>query len=128
RVIGLTVKKLDTGVETKVALPAGAKLSAPRWSPDGKQFAFANTTPTGIELWVGNTVTAAVHRVAGVRLNTTMGGGGGQGGGPGGGLGGRTGGPIQWMTGSKQLLVLTVPTGRGPAPAQDAPPPGRKAL
>ncbi len=123
RIIGMTVKKLDTGVETKVALPAGAKASGPRWSPDGKQFAFTNSTSAGVELWVGTTATAAVRRVAGVRLNTTMGAGGGFGGGPGGGGGGR-GGPVQWMPGSKQLLVRTVPAGRGPAPDRDAPPTG----
>src|ERR1700722_8277649 len=50
--VSLSVKKIADGTETKVALPIGAKVSLPRWSPDGKQFAFTNTTANSIELWV----------------------------------------------------------------------------
>src|SRR5436190_24303180 len=49
----LTIRKLPEGAEIKVDLPPNPKLSAGRWSPDGAHFAFTNTTPSGIELWIG---------------------------------------------------------------------------
>jgi dipeptidyl aminopeptidase/acylaminoacyl peptidase len=33
-------------------LPASASLSFPQWSPDGKKFAFTNTSEASIELWI----------------------------------------------------------------------------
>src|SRR5437868_1846835 len=47
--VALTLKKLADGSETKIVLPPNAKVSLPRWSPDGKQFAFMNTVANGIE-------------------------------------------------------------------------------
>src|SRR5215475_998450 len=38
--VALSLKKIADGAETKIVLPSNAKLSLPRWSPDGKQFAF----------------------------------------------------------------------------------------
>ena len=121
RVVSITVKKLADGTETKVALPPSARVSPPSWSPDGKHFAFANPTSRGIQLWVGITATGAVRQITGVRLNETMTGGGGGGGGGGFGASNRA---FRWLPGSRQLVVRTVPTGRGPAPAADAPPSG----
>jgi hypothetical protein len=52
RHIALRVVSIDTGRETKVALPPNAWISLPEWSFDGKHFAFMNYTPTGIQLFV----------------------------------------------------------------------------
>jgi hypothetical protein len=41
--VSLTLKKVADGSETKVSLPANAKVSMPTWSIDGKSFAFTNT-------------------------------------------------------------------------------------
>ena len=50
-----SIKRLADASDIPVAaLPAGAKLGAPVWSPDGKQFAFTNTTANAIELWIGD--------------------------------------------------------------------------
>src|SRR5215472_6913036 len=51
--ISFELKHLTDGADIKISTPANAKLGAPVWSPDGKQFAFTNTTGSGIELWLG---------------------------------------------------------------------------
>src|SRR3954465_2262978 len=102
----LTIRKLPEGAEIKVDLPPNPKLSAGRWSPDGAHFAFTNTTPSGIELWIGETATGKTRKLEGVRVNEVMGsafaGGGGRGGSIGGGPGA---GPVQWLPDGKGLLV-----------------------
>ncbi len=118
----LLLRKIPEGTEVKVDLPPNPLLSGARWSPDGKQFAFTNTTAAGIELWVGDT-TGKTHKMEGVRVNAVMGGGAGGGGGRGGFSGGG-GGNVQWMPDGKSLLVFTVRADRGPAPAVPLVPPG----
>src|SRR5947208_13393302 len=44
--VRLVLKKIADGSEIKVALPATPRISSLEWSPDGKQFAFLNTTRT----------------------------------------------------------------------------------
>ncbi len=119
----LTLRKLPEGTEIKIDMPAGAKLSGGRWSPDGAHVAFTNTTATGTELWVADTTTGKARRIEGVRINAVMGVGAGGGGGRGGFSGGG-GGNVQWTPDSKGLLVFTVKTARGPAPAAPASPTG----
>jgi len=115
----LTLRKLPEGTEIKIMLPPDPKLSTGRWSPDGKHFAFTNTTANSIELWVGDT-TGAAHKIANVHVNEVMGGGGG-----GGGRGGAgSGGPVQWMSDNRSLLVFTVNPNRGPAPPDELVPEG----
>src|SRR5205085_10119233 len=62
--VALMLKKIADGAETKVVLPANAKVSLPRWSPDGKQFAFTNTVANGIELYIGEASSARVRKIA----------------------------------------------------------------
>ena len=121
----LMLRKIPEGTEIKVDLPPNPKLSGARWSPDGKQFAFTNTTPAGIELWIGDT-TGKTHKVEGVRVNAVMGGGrgGGGGGGRGGFPGGGGGGNVQWMPDGKSLLVYSIRADRGAAPGLPLVPPG----
>jgi len=129
RIVGLALKKIGGtagGGDIKVSTPPDAHLSGVSWSPDGKRFAFTNTTHSGIELWVGTTATGAVAKVPGVLLNTACSAGGGGRGGRG-GFGG--GGPVRWIdsgksAGGKLLLVRTIPAARGKAPPMDAPPIG----
>jgi dipeptidyl aminopeptidase/acylaminoacyl peptidase len=128
----LVLWKLATGQQTPVELPAGAKVNAERWSPDGAHFAFANTTPSAIELWIGDTGTGKTHKVEGARLNGVMGGRGDMpiggrtptAGGGRGGRGGAGGGTVQWMPDSKRLLVTMVRPNRGMAPPEPAVPAG----
>jgi dipeptidyl aminopeptidase/acylaminoacyl peptidase len=118
-----TVIRLSDGAQTPVDMPANLKLSTPLWSPDGKSFAFTNTTAKSIDLWVGTTATGKAHQISGVRINGVIndseGGGRGAGGGRGGGAH-----PFQWMGDHKTLLARLVPSGRGPAPAEPTVPKG----
>lgn len=103
--VGLSVKKIADGSEIKVMLPPGAKIAMPRWSPDGKSFAFTNTISNGVELWVGDTATAKIRKISGAAINTTF------------------GEPIQWANSGK-LLVQLIVANRGPAPPKPAVPKG----
>ncbi len=101
----LTVLKIGEGTQTKLALPPGAKPGRPEWSPDGRYFAFPITTATSIELWVGEAATAAVRKLPLVTLNGLW-------------------DPLQWMPGSRELLIKLIPAARGKPPARPAAPPG----
>jgi dipeptidyl aminopeptidase/acylaminoacyl peptidase len=103
--VALTLKKIADGFETKVVLPANAKAGTPRWSPDGKQFAFTNTSGNSIELWVGETASAKVRKIAGVTINAAY------------------GDPLNWVD-DRTLLVQLVPAGRGKPPVELAVPAG----
>ncbi|RDI97785.1 S9 family peptidase [Dyella solisilvae] len=83
---------------TPVMLPADACPSAPLWSPDGRRFAFTNTTDERTELWLGDALTGAVRRVEGIALNPMM------------------GDSVQWLHDSDSLVVKLVPANLGPAP------------
>jgi dipeptidyl aminopeptidase/acylaminoacyl peptidase len=106
RLVGLSLVEVATGKSRKVAgLPANPYLGAPQWSPDGRQFAFTNTTADRIELWIGNTA-AAVARVEGVKINAIL------------------GEPVQWMPDGRSLVVETVPVNWGNPPAEPKSPDG----
>jgi dipeptidyl aminopeptidase/acylaminoacyl peptidase len=110
------LKRISDGSDVKLTLPKDAKLSAPIWSPDGKQFAFTNTTAHSIELWVATTATGAAHRIEGVAVNGVRLGGGGR------GAGG--GGAVEWMGDNKTLIAHLVPAGRGAPPVETSVPKG----
>lgn len=102
----ITLVKLPDGTKTPVALPTGARASGLHWSPDGKKFAFQNTTDTGIELWLGDPATGKVSKIVGVQLNAVL------------------GDPLDWTQDSKTLYAKTVPANRGKAPTVPAVPIG----
>jgi dipeptidyl aminopeptidase/acylaminoacyl peptidase len=102
--VALTLKRIADGSEIKIDLPPGAKIGAPQWSGDGKQFAFTNTTDSGIELWVGDSASGKVRKLKGVAINATE------------------GDPFQWMPDNRSLLVQLVPAKRGSVPTQSSVP------
>src|SRR5688500_7995301 len=71
--VALTLKRISDGSEVKIALPPGAKIGAPQWSPDGKQFAFTNTTNSGIELWIGDSASGKTRKLKAVAINAVEG-------------------------------------------------------
>ena len=104
--IAYTLKSIPNGAEIKIAVPSGAKLSNPEWSNDGKHFAFTNTTPTGIELWVGDTATGKIHKLITQKINAAY------------------GDAFKWLSDNQTILAQLVPPNRGPAPAAPLVPTG----
>jgi dipeptidyl aminopeptidase/acylaminoacyl peptidase len=100
--VSFTIKKLPGGESVAITMPKDGKFGAPVWSPDGKQFAFTNTLAKGIELWIGSPSTGQTRRVPGLMVNGVQAGGT----------------AIQWMGDNRTLIVSSVPSGRGPAPAE----------
>lgn len=112
---GMTLKRIDDGSEVRIDAGSGARLSGPRWSADGKHFAFLNTREAGIELWVGDSAGGKIRKMEGVRINGVMS--------PTSPF--RQDNPVlQWMPDGKTLVVQTVPANRGPAPAEAVTPLG----
>ena len=103
--VGLTLKRIADGSEVQIQTPTGAKISGIEWSGDGKHFAFLNTTPSRVELWVGESATGRIHNVKGVQINSVL------------------GNALTWMPDNRTLLVQLVPPARGAAPATPAVPP-----
>jgi dipeptidyl aminopeptidase/acylaminoacyl peptidase len=101
------VQRLSDGGEVKIATPREARLGAPIWSPDGKQFAFTNTTKNGVELWMATTATGQARRIDGAVVN---------------GVG--TGPVAEWVGDNKTLIARLVPAGRGAPPAETSIPQG----
>jgi dipeptidyl aminopeptidase/acylaminoacyl peptidase len=118
--ISYTLKKLSDGSEKAIALPRDARLSAPLWSPDGKQFAFTDTSAHSIDLWLGTTATGQVHQVSGLHVNAVIQEFEGQG--P--GARGSVRSPMEWLADNRTLLVRTIPAGRGSAPEEPVVPKG----
>lgn len=103
---GLVLKEIATGRETRIATPVGARLTDFSWSPDGRRFAAANYTDDEIQLWLGTIDSADMRRVPGVKLNDTL------------------SSPLQWWSGSKELLVRLVPGTNGAPPKPPTAPAG----
>ena len=97
--IGLTLKRIADGSEVKIDVPSGAKITSVDWSDDGKQFAFLNTTPNRVELWVGDAATGKIRNLKAIAINSVI------------------GNPLTWMPDNRTLLVQLVPPARGAAPA-----------
>jgi dipeptidyl aminopeptidase/acylaminoacyl peptidase len=103
--VGLTLKRIADGSEVQIQLLPGAKINGLEWSDDGKHFAFLNTTPNRVELWVGDAASGKIRNIKGVQINSVL------------------GNPFTWMPDSRTLLVQLVPPTRGAAPAMPAVPP-----
>jgi dipeptidyl aminopeptidase/acylaminoacyl peptidase len=114
--VSFALKHLPDGADVALALPPDAKLGTPIWSPDGKQFAFTNTTGHGIELWIGSTATGRTRRMAGVNVNgVRLGGGGGPANAP---------PAAEWLGDNQTLIVSLIPTGRAAPPVESSIPKG----
>jgi dipeptidyl aminopeptidase/acylaminoacyl peptidase len=98
--------RIADGSTVPITLPAGSCAGVPKWSADGKRFAFVNLAENSVELWLGDPGTGAIHKVPGVRLNPMF------------------GDDLQWMPDQKALLVKLVPDGMGAPPAEPVVPAG----
>jgi dipeptidyl aminopeptidase/acylaminoacyl peptidase len=104
--VALDLQRIPDGAALALPLPAGARVSEPRWNASGTMFAFSNATATSVDLWVGDAATANIRRIDGVRLNPLL------------------SYAIQWMPDQKTLLVKTVPAERGAPPSESSVPAG----
>ena len=102
--IGITLKKIADGTETKIVLPAGVRLGSPNFSPDGKWLSFFVYRSNGIELWIADVATAQAKAATSATIN---------------GLGG-----CGWLQDSSALLCHVIVAGRPAAPAAPAVPTG----
>src|SRR5689334_3110931 len=98
--VAMTLKRVADGGEVKIDVPPSAKITNVEWSDDGKQFAFLNTTPNRVELWVGDAATGKIRNLKAFTINSVM------------------GNPLSWMPDNRTLLVQLVPATRGPAPVE----------
>ncbi|MCI0460382.1 MAG: prolyl oligopeptidase family serine peptidase [Gemmataceae bacterium] len=106
RITDLTVLTLATGKKEKPPLPFNRNIGAVTWAPNGKQYAFTQTTATSVELWVQNPLTGDSFLHEDLALNTALG-----------------AAPL-WMPDSQTLLCQVVPPRRGKPPEVPRVPPG----
>ena len=89
--------------EDDLQMPAGQqRFSLPRWSPDGKRFAFLRYRSRDVELWLGNAERRQIKQVTNIRINAAF--------------GGRV---FQWMPDSKNILCQVIPARRGKLPQRE---------
>ncbi len=89
----------------RIALPPGARIGPPEWSPDGRRFAFLLFLETRVELWVYHVDAGKFTRVPDP-VNAAL------------------GDCFDWLPGSESLLVELLPAGRGTVPAPPEAPAG----
>ncbi len=104
--VALTLQRLPNGPQVDLALPAGARVSEPRWNANGSMFAFTNATANAVELWVGDAAAGTIRRIDGIRINPVL------------------SAAYNWMPDQKTLLVKMVPAERPPAPVEKSVPAG----
>ncbi len=91
----LKVKKATAKAVRKVqGLPANARLSNFRWSPNQKMMAFTHTTADRAEVWVMDIEKASARRLTNAAVNANM------------------GNPIEWFKDGSALLVRMLPLNR----------------
>lgn len=105
----LSFQPVSGGAVRSVALPQGARFTAPTWSPDGRSVAFVMRGDAGLELWAADVATATARRLTEAKVNAAA------------------GADLEWLPDSSALAVRLVPSGRGPAPAGSAVPAGPNA-
>jgi len=103
---GITVVNLTNATQKPLALPAGARFGAPRWTGDGKHFAFTATFDSRVELWVGDPAALAARRITEHHVNAAY------------------SEVFQWMPDNRHILVKLVPAGRGAPPQRAQTPAG----
>ncbi len=102
----LVLKAVADGATRAVTLPPSPALTWLGFSADGARFAFTQTRPTGIELWVGESATGRATALPGTDLNAVL------------------ATPCTWVGTGASLLCATTVAGRGAAPALPTVPTG----
>lgn len=100
--VSLSFGRLDGELPRPADLPADARLTHPRWSPDSRHLAFVHTGEQGLELWIAEAASGACRRLATPPLNATL------------GL------PFRWLPDGSGLIAACVPLDRGDPPERPA--------
>ncbi|OLC49294.1 MAG: hypothetical protein AUH43_07870 [Acidobacteria bacterium 13_1_40CM_65_14] len=107
----IALKKIADGAQVNVTMPAQARISNVKFSPDGSRLSFTNTKDGGIELWVADTATGQAKVVTGTdRLNATVDDPDTR------DNPARRHDPCDWLRDNVTVVCALVPAGRGPAP------------
>jgi dipeptidyl aminopeptidase/acylaminoacyl peptidase len=101
---GITLRTIATGAERKITVPAGARIGAIEFSPDGKYLFFTNTRQDRIDLHVADTATGQ-SRMATQAINGV-------------------GAGCSWMSNGTAILCAFVPAGRSGPPQEPSAPSG----
>lgn len=102
----LSLQDVASGTVSQVKLPAGARFTQPRWSPDGSHLALLLDTPRGLELWMVDVTAGQAQRASEARLNAAF------------------GEAYEWLPDSSGVLARLVRADRGAAPKPPAAPRG----
>ncbi len=94
-----------TNIREIPGMPSNPELGYPIWSPDGKKFAFTNTLPDGIELWVCDVTLLKAQKIAD-NVNMIF------------------GNMISWLPGNKGLVYPLIDMSRGKKPERSPVPDG----
>lgn len=102
--VRLRIVDATTGVSRSITVPTGARVTAPIWSPDGKQIAFIANFATASHAYVADVATGASRQVtpANSPLLATM----------------VT--SLDWTADGSRLVAVLVPVNRGPEPGRPA--------
>ncbi|WP_374274318.1 TolB family protein, partial [Brevundimonas sp.] len=102
---GLSFQPIAGGEPRRVALPGGARLTAPSWSPTGDHVAFLMGQADGLELWVADAASGEARRLTDARVNAASGSG------------------FSWLPDGSGLVARMTPEGRGAGAPRHRPPP-----
>jgi len=103
---GILIKRFADRKETRVQLPANARVGMPIWSHDGKRIAFSVDRTDGVEVWTADVLTGKSQAVAGICVNDIF------------------GSPMSWLSDNRTLLVKAIVSARGAPPAAPSVPVG----
>jgi len=96
--IGFELISSEDGRKVRIMAPSGAKVSSPKWSPDGKSLAYFVNFPDATYLYVADVSSGKSRRVTGTPALATL----------------VT--SFEWVDGGKALVAVLVPEGRGVEP------------
>jgi dipeptidyl aminopeptidase/acylaminoacyl peptidase len=99
---GLALIDATTGQSTTVETPAGASVSSPAWSPDGKQLAYIANFDDASYVYVADVATGKSRRITQTPLLATL----------------VT--TIDWTADGRSIVAVLLPANRGPVPVRPA--------
>ncbi|HEX7089677.1 MAG TPA: prolyl oligopeptidase family serine peptidase [Longimicrobiales bacterium] len=70
--VGLEIISFEDGTRVRVQVPEGAKVSSPRWSPDGSRIAFFVHLPDATHIYVADPATGRARRVTRTPVLATL--------------------------------------------------------